>query len=236
MIRVGVIATCAALIIMAGIMIWTYGHLPVTGRIPIHYSNGGADGWAVDRGHAIGYFFFPMGLVWLLSLLFGVITQLAPKQSGLRRSLPVLIVIWIGVATLLTLVMGEVALQIVHRAGAVGVEPVPNTLGWIGAGVSILIIAIGNVLPKTRPNFLLGIRTPWTLSSPTTWDKTHRLGGPLVMLAGIAGLVGAFVFRDRWAILTGIAGMLSAACIAAAYSFIVWRSANDKGQRPEYLP
>ena len=236
MIRVGIIATCAALILMAGIMVWTYVHLPPTGPIPVHFTGEGrADGWAVDRGQALRYFIFIMGALWFLSLALGVIAHLAPKGGGLERSLPVLTVIWVGAAVLLTCVMGAAGFDMVRNAGA-SIEPAPSMLSWVGVGVSVLIIAIGNVLPKTRPNFLLGIRTPWTLSSPSTWERTHRLGGLLIMFAGVAGVGGAFVFKDRWAILTGVAAMLAAAFIAAIYSFVVWLSANDKGQTPNYLP
>ena len=236
MIRAGMIATGAALILMAGIMVWTYGHLPPTGPIPVHYTSGGrADGWAADRGDAIRYFIFIMGALWVLSLVLGVIARLAPKGGGLERSLPVLSVIWVGAAVLFTCIMGAAALNMVRNAGA-NIELAPKMLSWVGVGVSVLIIAIGNVLPKTRPNFLLGIRTPWALSSPSTWEKTHRLGGLLIIFAGVAGVAGAFVFKDRWAILSGVAAMLAATLIAAIYSFVAWLSANDKGQSPNYLP
>lgn len=237
MIRVGVIATCAALIVMAGIMVWAYGHLPATGPIPIHYARDGhVDGWAPDRGHAVGYCFVLLAAVAALGVMFGLTAHLARKGSGLKQSLSALVVVWIGAAAMLSVVMGVIALKMVRNAGAGAAEPTPDLLRWAGAAASLLIIAIGNVLPKTRPNFFLGIRTPWTLSSPTTWEKTHRLGGLLVVLAGVAGLMGAFVFEGRWIILSGVAAMLAAAAIAAIYSFFVWLSANDRGERPTYLP
>src|SRR5579862_256184 len=39
--------------------------------------------------------------------------------------------------------------------------------------VSLLFIVIGNVLPRARPNFWFGIRTPWTLTNPRVWERTH---------------------------------------------------------------
>ena len=31
----------------------------------------------------------------------------------------------------------------------------------------------------------MGIRTPWTLTSDLSWDRTHRVGGRLFVLEGI---------------------------------------------------
>ena len=42
--------------------------------------------------------------------------------------------------------------------------------------MGVLFIAIGFMLRKAKRNFFIGIRTPWTLSSDTVWDKTHQLG------------------------------------------------------------
>ena len=53
----------------------------------------------------------------------------------------------------------------------------------------MLFIVIGNYLPKVRPNYLVGIRTPWTLTSDLSWDRTHRIGGRLFVLEGFAFIV-----------------------------------------------
>src|ERR1043166_6580261 len=42
-------------------------------------------------------------------------------------------------------------------------------------GVLCLFLILGNYMGNIRPNFFMGIRTPWTLSSETVWMKTHRL-------------------------------------------------------------
>jgi uncharacterized membrane protein len=48
----------------------------------------------------------------------------------------------------------------------------------------ILFIIIGNYMGKIKINWFLGIRTPWTLSSETVWNQTHRVGGKIFMLVG----------------------------------------------------
>jgi uncharacterized membrane protein len=58
--------------------------------------------------------------------------------------------------------------------------------------MGLLFILIGSLLRKAKRNFFIGIRTPWTLSSDTVWDKTHQLGAILFTLTGILTIVGAF--------------------------------------------
>ena len=43
--------------------------------------------------------------------------------------------------------------------------------------VSVLLIVIGNYMPKARQNYTIGIRLPWTLANEENWNRTHRLAG-----------------------------------------------------------
>ncbi|MEM1390866.1 MAG: SdpI family protein, partial [Pseudomonadota bacterium] len=88
---------------------------------------------------------------------------------------------------------------------------------------------------KTRPNWFLGIRTPWTLSSNQAWEKTHRLGGRLFMAIGVIGLIAAFVLDGLPLALIIPALALSTAMICAVYSYFVWRNADDKALDADYI-
>jgi uncharacterized membrane protein len=68
----------------------------------------------------------------------------------------------------------------------------------VPALVSILIIILGNLMGKMRPNYFVGIRTHWTLENPAVWQKTHRISGPIWVAAGLLGLVGS-LFGGSWA-------------------------------------
>ena len=58
--------------------------------------------------------------------------------------------------------------------------------------LAVLLIVVGNYLPKTRQNSFIGIRTPRTLSDEAVWNKVHRLAGFVWMVAGIVGLICTF--------------------------------------------
>ncbi|MBN1065062.1 MULTISPECIES: SdpI family protein [Clostridium] len=63
--------------------------------------------------------------------------------------------------------------------------------------VGLLFIVIGNYLPKSKSNFFFGIKTPWTLTNEDTWKKTHRLGGKLFVLSGLAIMISSLFFEGN---------------------------------------
>lgn len=48
----------------------------------------------------------------------------------------------------------------------------------------------GILIEKAKTNWFIGIKTPWTLSSKTVWEKTHYLGGKLFKISAIICLAG----------------------------------------------
>jgi SdpI/YfhL protein family len=59
---------------------------------------------------------------------------------------------------------------------------------WAGQIVPLMLgftmISVGNLLPRTRPNLAIGIRTEHTLSSRSFWISVHRSAGYIVVAAG----------------------------------------------------
>jgi len=74
-------------------------------------------------------------------------------------------------------------------------------LGYTNLGIGqvilpamgLLFIIIGSLLRKAKRNFFIGIRTPWTLSSDTVWEKTHQLGSILFTISGVLTVIGGFI-------------------------------------------
>lgn len=55
---------------------------------------------------------------------------------------------------------------------------------------AILFYYLGVLLEHAKQNWFIGIRTPWTLSNNTVWDKTHKVGAKLFKVAGVISLLG----------------------------------------------
>lgn len=59
--------------------------------------------------------------------------------------------------------------------------------------IGIFFTALGNYLPSVKPNYFVGMRTPWTLENATVWKKTHRLAGKLWVIGGLAIIIASLV-------------------------------------------
>ena len=82
---------------------------------------------------------------------------------------------------------------------------------------------IGNVLPRVRPNWMVGVRTPWTLSSDRVWERTHRVGGYLMLALGLALLLSAAFAPPVATFALILGGALVVSLGTIIYSYIVWR-------------
>jgi uncharacterized membrane protein len=87
--------------------------------------------------------------------------------------------------------------------------------------LACLFFYIGIVLTHTKPNWFIGIRTPWTLSNEIVWQKTHKLGGILFKITAIIVLIGAaFPQYVMWFVIVPV---FAVSGITLVYSFIVWK-------------
>lgn len=59
--------------------------------------------------------------------------------------------------------------------------------------IGLIIIACGNYMPKTKHNYTVGIKLPWTLDSETNWNKTHHFSGYLWIIGGIIIIITSFI-------------------------------------------
>ncbi len=92
----------------------------------------------------------------------------------------------------------------------------------VPAAVSLLFIILGNVMGKIRQNYFVGFRSPWTIHSERVWNRTHRLAGRLMVLAGFTGLAGC-LFRGpvTFTLLLGPLGI--AVIIPFVYAAVLYK-------------
>ena len=96
-----------------------------------------------------------------------------------------------------------------------------NMIQLLVPAFAVLFFFIGVLLENSKMNWFIGIRTPWTLSSETVWDRTHRLGGRLFKAAGVVCLAGLVL--HEYAILLVLAPVILAAIYAVVYSYLEYR-------------
>lgn len=84
-----------------------------------------------------------------------------------------------------------------------------------------LFYGIGVLMDRAKPNWSIGIRTPWTLSSAPVWEKTHAIAGKLFRAAGLAALAG--IFFPSLAVLFILLPVLLVSAYLVVYSFLEYR-------------
>jgi len=82
----------------------------------------------------------------------------------------------------------------------------------------LLLVGIGNVLPRVRPNTVIGIRTRALLDDPVAWARVHRMAGYfLVTLGAIAVGAGLMLSKSQIPLVLSSAVVFGATVNLAAY-------------------
>ena len=85
--------------------------------------------------------------------------------------------------------------------------------------LGLTFMAIGNLLPRTRPNIAFGVRTARTLANTQLWQQVHRVGGYTTVALGAVILIGGLVVTNS----TAAGFVMLAALIAAIILFVSYR-------------
>ncbi len=94
-------------------------------------------------------------------------------------------------------------------------------------GISVLFLVLGNYLQTLKPNYFIGIRTPWTLESEENWRKTHRVGGKLWVGIAIAMLASWFFVPDSAHSTVILVGAITIAVSTVGYSFYLYMQERE---------
>ncbi|MGB1250153.1 MAG: SdpI family protein [Candidatus Promineifilaceae bacterium] len=207
------IFSAVTLIILFLLSFYAWGQLPADAQIPVHFDASGEP----DRygGKLEGLFLLP-AIVSLTVLLLACVPQIQPRKSNLIDSQKAYKAIWGSVLVLFI---------VVHATVIAAVLGTPiNIVPVVPVAVGALFVVLGNYMGKTRSNWVMGIRTPWTLESELAWDKTHRLGGKLFVVLGLLFMVSAIVITgELWAYLI-VVGSLGITAFLTVYSYMVWKT------------
>lgn len=175
-----VIIYCMALLLLTSIGVaMFYPSLP--DRIPTHWNAYGN----IDRYGARYMIFLPLFMGFVTNVLLYVVPQITPKGKNVLLSgsaYPAVILM----VNLLMLVLTFLTIA-TSLGNDVDVSfVVPNAVG-------VLMVVIGNYMPKIKPNYVFGIRLPWTLADERVWIKTHRAGGWGFLIIGLAFIICSFL-------------------------------------------
>lgn len=172
------VAVILVLVTLAGLLLWN--------QLP----DSMASHWGMDdqvngtTSKFWGVFLLPK-IAFGMFLLFLVIPSIDPLKANIAKFRETFNTFIVLIMVFMLYIYG---LTLAWNLGYTGFRMSSAILPAVG----LLFIFIGSLIQKSKRNFFIGIRTPWTLSSDTVWDETHRVGGPLFKISGGLALIGAF--------------------------------------------
>ena len=169
--------------ILIGLLVWD--RLPDV--MATHFGmDNEANGWSSKAFAVFGLPLFLLAMEWIAA----VVTSQDPRRQNISPKLFTLI-LWI--IPVVSIVCGA-AIYTYN----LGMRTDTSFFAMIFMG--LMFIVIGNYMPKTRQNYTIGIKIPWTLADEENWNRTHRLAGYLWVAGGILMLLAALTgFTNiRW--------------------------------------
>ncbi len=162
------------LILIAPFVIMPFVWDQMPDRIPVHWDfNGHANGYS-SKG--FGLFVLPLINIGLAALLMGL-SKVDPKAWMMNVPSITLKPLRLAVTAFMLAIF---CVTILSALGAI-----VNMEMAFGFGLPLLFLIIGNFLPTIKPNYFIGVRTPWTLESPENWRLTHRMAGRLWVITSV---------------------------------------------------
>lgn len=180
--------------------------LKLPNTVPVHF---GISGEPDRYGSKWIYILFPV-IGFLTYFMVPLLAKIDPYSEKIQPKMFALLFI----RDVLVLFMSTLSLISVYAAqrGYINTPLITVVLG-------LLMIVLGNYMPKLPHNWFVGIKTPWTLSDERVWRKTHRVFGLIMMVWGILIILSAFVFPFLLMYII-IAGVLVIVFGAFIYSYV----------------
>lgn len=154
-------------------------------RIPVHWNIEGE----IDRyGDKSELIIIAILLPLLVYLIFLIVPKIDPKNrlNKMGKKLQT-------IKFLLTTFMSILALFIIYTAKNQSFTN-PNYIVLI---TGVLFIILGNYFKTIKPNYFIGIKTPWTLENETVWKETHKLGGKMWFIGGLIIILSSLLLEKQ---------------------------------------
>lgn len=183
-------------------------------EVPMHWNaSGEIDRWG-DKSELFMMLFMLTGISYFVFL---IIPYIDPKQKlqNMGNKLN-------NLRLILGLFMSALAIYILYSVQQKTSNPV-----LIFPLIGLLFAFLGNYFKTIKPNYFIGIRTPWTLENEDVWKKTHLLGGKLWFVGGLL-MAMTFVLPNKIQFYTfmGITAVIS--IFPIVYSYLEFKKTKNQ--------
>lgn len=178
-------------------------------QLPIHYNVQGEP----DR-------YGPRWIMPLLHIGLYLLLLILPRSDPKRKNFAVFGATWYKLRLAIMVLLGYITLVTV--TASMGYEI--NEIKWIQIGVFLLFIIFGNYLSTIRPNWVVGIRLPWTLENEKVWRKTHAFAGRLWFWTGVVAIIALLVLPTSLVLPLLFTALMLIVVVPIVYAYLLYRA------------
>jgi len=176
------------LMFVAGFLL--YDNVP--DKLPIHWdSNGSPDGY--------GSKFTALFLLPIITLGMYFFLLIVPYIAVYKKNIKSFFLYYYGIKLSLVIFMG-----LLYIFSIIQIFKPLNMNYLMMPLVFSFFLVLGYFIRKTKRNYFVGIRTPWTLASENNWKKTNKVGGYAMQGLGVFAIISMFLTRPIIVFFIGI--------------------------------
>lgn len=187
-------------------------------EVAMHYNlNGEPDRWGSKIELVVIPVLMPL-LVYLIMILIPVLDPRKKIQQMGEKYHQLMVV--------MVLFMSVLAVFVINTASQGKELNTQIIFGLLG----LFFIFLGNFFQFIKPNYFIGIRTPWTLESEEVWVATHRWSGRIWILGGVLMIVAAFITKEKISLAVVALAIVLLALLPLIFSYIKYKELEKSGR------
>ena len=102
-------------------------------------------------------------------------------------------------------------------------EPGEAFIRIVNVLMGLMLIPMGNIMPKVKRNGAFGLRTRWSMANDTCWNRCQRMGGLSLMVTGALIVLGALLLPPSYSTVLMLLLILLDAVFSTVYSYQVYQ-------------
>jgi uncharacterized membrane protein len=185
-------------------------------KIPAHYNiNNEVDRW----GSKFETLLFPVITIIFGELLLKVGKLSSKKeQNGNNNNEKIVVLSGIGVLVLWNIMQYYFLYTDFNKVTNLNDVKV-DLLSLVFICLGVLLIIIGNYMPKFKMNSLAGLRTTWSMKNEKAWAMSQKFGGISFCICGLIMVIGNVFLKDIQSFIFSISILMADTIISVIYSY-----------------
>lgn len=205
-------------------------------EVPMHYNASGE----IDRyGSRYENFIFPV-MILIFNVFWEVFISsfrkkaLKAEQEKERKEAQSSITVlgYAAVGTTIMFVIMQCVILMMAMSASEGQQKAEFDFNIIcNSLMGFLLVFLGNILPKTKRNSAVGVRTVWSMDNDTTWEMSNRFGGKVMIVSGLLILIESFIIKGFASTMVELAIIIAMGVAMTVYSAKVYKKYGNNAKK-----